>query len=136
MATSILGSSLGAQAQTSLIKAQQDRLLGQLRSQAAPHDNAKIENAAKEFEAMLLSNWLEQAEQSIAMVPGADDDDGDGGGRDQMMSLGVQSLAGSLSASGGIGIASMIAKALHAADQGSAEASAGQDGAAKANESQ
>jgi Rod binding domain-containing protein len=38
-----------------------------------------------------------------------------------MMSLGVQSLAQSLEASGGIGIAKMIAKSLHAtADKASA----------------
>jgi hypothetical protein len=54
---------------------------------------------AKEFEAMLLSTWLQQAEQSFATVPGAEDDD-DAAGRDQMMSLGVQSLA---DVDGGIG---------------------------------
>lgn len=62
---------------------------------------------------MLLSTWLQQAEQSMATVPGAEDDE-DAAGRDQMMSLGVQSLASSLTASGGIGIAAMIAKSLHA----------------------
>jgi Rod binding domain-containing protein len=73
---------------------------------------AKIEKSAKEFESMLLSTWLQQAEQSMATVPGAEDDE-DAAGRDQMMSLGVQSLATAMAASGGIGIASMIAKALH-----------------------
>jgi Rod binding domain-containing protein len=63
---------------------------------------------------MLLSNWLQQAEQSMASVPGADDDE-DAGAREQMMSLGVQSLATAMTASGGIGIAKMIAKALHSA---------------------
>lgn len=137
MATSgILGGSLAAQAQTSLMNSQQDRLIGQLQSQAGPHNNAKIDKAAHEFEAMLLSNWLQQAEQSMATVPGADDDDDDGGGRNQMMSLGVQSLAGALTASGGIGIAGMISKALqHAADKSSPSAPAAQDGAAQPHES-
>jgi Rod binding domain-containing protein len=50
----------------------------------------------------------------MATVPGAEDDE-DAPGRDQMMSLGVQQLANSLAASGGIGIGKMIAKALHKA---------------------
>lgn len=134
--TGILGGSLAAQAQTSLMNSQQDRLITQLQSRSAPHGNAKIEKAAHEFEAMLLSNWLQQAEQSMATVPGADDDDQDGGGRDQMMSLGVQSLAGALTASGGIGIAGMISKALqHSADKGSQATAAAQDGATKPHES-
>ncbi len=62
---------------------------------------------------MLLSSWLQQAEQSMATVPGAEDDEAITG-KDQMMSLGVQSLSTALVASGGIGIASMIVKAMHA----------------------
>ena len=67
-------------------------LLQQIQSAAGSGDDAKIEKGAKEFEAMLLGSWLQQAEQSLATVPGADDDE-DAAGRDQMMSLGVQSLA-------------------------------------------
>lgn len=63
---------------------------------------------------MLLTSWLQQAERSMAGVPGGEDDE-DTPGKDQMMSLGVQSLATSMASSGGIGIASMIAKALHSA---------------------
>jgi Rod binding domain-containing protein len=62
---------------------------------------------------MLLGSWLQQAEQSFATVPGADDDE-DAAGREQMMSLGVQSLSQALANSGGIGIAKMITKALEA----------------------
>ncbi len=61
---------------------------------------------------MLLTTWMQQAEQSLATVPGAEDDD-DAAGREQMMSLGVQSVAQSLAAHGGIGISRMIAKAMH-----------------------
>jgi Rod binding domain-containing protein len=61
-----------------------------------------------------VGSWLQQAEQSFATIPGADDDDQDVG-RDSMMSFGVQSLSTSMAASGGIGIGKMIAKAMHAA---------------------
>ncbi len=75
------------------MQAQQDRMVQQLKSeQGSERATAKIEKSAQEFESMLLSNWLQQAEQSMATVPGAEDDE-DAAGRDQMMSLGVQSLA-------------------------------------------
>ena len=60
---------------------------------------------------MLLSTWMQQAEQSMASVPGADDEEM--AGKDQMMSLGVQSVSTALAASGGIGIAKMIAQSMH-----------------------
>ena len=118
MATSALSGSLAAQAQTSLLQSRAEHALQQVQSAGAGKDDARIEKSAKEFEAMLLGTWLQQAEQSMATVPGIDDDE-EMAGRDQMMSLGVQSLATSLSASGGIGIAAMIAKSLHSvADKG------------------
>ena len=85
-------------------------MMRQMKSPAT--DDAKIEKGAKEFEAILVGSWLQQAEQSFATVPGADDDQDPGG--QQMMSLGVQQLATSMAASGGIGIGKMIAKAMHA----------------------
>jgi Rod binding domain-containing protein len=104
--------SLAAQAQTGLLQAQQDRVLRQLQVEQTSNNDGKIEKSAKEFESMLLNTWLQQAEQSMATVPGADDDE-DAQGRDQMLSLGVQSLSTSLAATGGIGISKMIAQALH-----------------------
>jgi len=102
-------------AQMNVQQSQESRTLAQLQSLHGTGDQAKIEKGAKQFEAMLLSNWLQQAEQSYATVPGADeDDDQDKAGRDQMLGLGVQSLAQALEASGGIGIAKMIAKAMTA----------------------
>src|SRR5580692_966661 len=122
MASSSLTGALVNQAQTSLLEAQQDRMVQQLKSGQGTNGDGKIEKSAQEFESMLLSNWLQQAEQSMATVPGAEDDE-DAPGRDQMMSLGVQQLANSLAASGGIGIGKLIAKALHkAADQAAAPA--------------
>jgi Rod binding domain-containing protein len=117
MASNSISGSLAVQAQAGLAQAQENHLLRQMKAAQAGQEDGRIEKSAKEFEAMLLSNWLQQAEQSMATVPGAEDDDDDGSGRDQMMSLGVQSLATSLAQSGGIGIASMIAKALHSAEE-------------------
>ncbi|HUD55491.1 MAG TPA: hypothetical protein VMR02_09705 [Terracidiphilus sp.] len=114
MASTSLTGALVSQAQSSLLEAQQERMVQQLKSGQASNGDGKIEKSAQEFESMLLSTWLQQAEQSMATVPGAEDDE-DAAGRDQMMSLGVHSLATSLAASGGIGIGKMIAKALHKA---------------------
>lgn len=105
--------------QIGLQQAQESQMLQQVKSATGTDQTAKIEKGAREFEAMLLSGWLQQAEKSLATVPGTDeDDDGDSsGGQDTMTSLGVQSLAGSLAASGGIGIGAMIAKAMLAMAQ-------------------
>lgn len=110
MATSMNTASLASQ--TSLLQSTEDRMLHQIKSQPASQEDSKIEKGAKDFEAMLLTTWLQQAEQSIATVPGTEDDE-DAAGREQMMSLGVQSVATSLAASGGIGIGRMIAMAMH-----------------------
>jgi len=112
-------------AQTSLQQTRESRLLQQaqqLQSEQGTDNDAKIAKGAKDFEAMLLGTWLQQAEQSFATVPGADDDD-DAAGRDQMMSFGTQALAQDLANSGGIGIAKMIAAAMHRA-AGKAEVTA------------
>jgi Rod binding domain-containing protein len=106
---------MASQAQSTLLQSREDHMIGQLNSLKTSKDNSKIEKSAQEFESMLLSTWLQQAEQSMGTVPGADDDDESGGTREQMMSLGVQSLSTALAASGGIGIGKMIAHALHAA---------------------
>ena len=109
------GMGLGAlSAQNSVLQSSEDRMIQGLKSTKVETDGAKIDKGAKEFEAVLVGSWLQQAEQSFATVPGADDDDQDVG-RGSMMSLGVQTLATSMAASGGIGIANMVGKAMHAA---------------------
>lgn len=101
--------------QTSMNQVREEQMLQQLRgAQSAGKDDARIEKSAKEFEAMLLGSWLQQAEQSFATIPGAEDD-ADAGTRDQMMSLGVQALSQAMADSGGIGIAKMIETALESA---------------------
>jgi Rod binding domain-containing protein len=101
-------------AQTSALQLSEDRVIHGLKSSKSADDSARIDKGAKEFEAVLVGSWLQQAEQSFATIPGADDDNQDVG-RDSMMSLGVQTLATSLAASGGIGIGKMVAKAMHEA---------------------
>jgi Rod binding domain-containing protein len=122
MASSGLTGSLTAQVQTGLLQSQQDRMVRQLQSQKAAGNDGKIDKSAQEFESMLLNTWLQQAEESMATVPGAEDDE-EAAGRQQMLSLGVQSLSTALAATGGIGIGKMIAQALHH------EADKGKDGA-------
>jgi Rod binding domain-containing protein len=121
-----MGTTLGIaslSAQTSILQSKEDVLMRQMKSPASAGDDAKIEKGSKEFEAILVGSWLQQAEQSFATVPGADDDQDPG--KDQMMSLGVQQLATSLAASGGLGIGKMIAKAMHAnLDKANAQAAA------------
>jgi Rod binding domain-containing protein len=99
--------------------AQADQLLSKTRtSLAAPtsaaKQDAKIEKAGKDFESVLLGSWLQQAEQTFAKVPGGDGaEDDDDSSKDQFQGIAMQALAGSLTASGGIGIAKMITKNLH-----------------------
>jgi|SRR5579863_6810163 len=111
MATSMIGPG-ALNSQVSLQQARETQMLQQLNSTKGAGEDAKIEKGAKQFEAMLLSSWLQQAENSFATIPGAEDDE-NAAGREQMMSLGVQSLADSLAGSGGIGIAKMIVRAMH-----------------------
>ena len=87
-------------------------------------ENAKIEKSAKDFESILLGSWLQQAEQSFASLPGGDGDDDADSGKDQFQGIAMQSLGASLTASGGIGIAKMIAKSLHKADDARVEGEA------------
>ncbi len=98
--------------QTSLLQMKEDRLIQQMNSPKSLADDARIDKGAQQFEAILMGSWLNEAEQSFGSVPGGDDDQDSGG--EQMMSLGIQSLATSLAASGGIGIAKMVASAMHA----------------------
>lgn len=122
MSSSVLGPGSLA-AQTSLQQVREGQMLQQLRSeQEGGKNDARIQKSAKEFEAMLLGSWLQQAEQSFATIPGADDEE-NAATREQMMSLGVQTLSQAMANSGGIGIAKMIETALEKqAGKGEAEA--------------
>lgn len=70
----------------------------------------KLATAAKQFETVLLSQWLQDAESSFASVPGGDSDTD--AGSDQLKGLATQQLATSFAASGGIGISRLVLGAL------------------------
>lgn len=120
-----IDTSMSAQsAQAGSLNAQADQLLSSARGAlsaptATSKEDAKIEKAGKDFESILLGSWLQQAEQSFAKVPGGDGTDDDDSSKDQFQGIAMQALAGSLTASGGIGIAKMITKNLHSASEGS-----------------
>ncbi len=80
-------------------------------------EDAKIEKAGKDFESILLGTWLQQAENSFATVPGGDGEDDQDAGKDQFQGIAMQALAGSLTKSGGIGIAKMITQHLHSTSE-------------------
>jgi len=115
-------SSIGA-AQTGSTNAQTDQLLSRARAAiaaptAASLQDAKINKAGKDFESILLGSWLQQAEQTFAKVPGGDgESDDDDSSKDQFQGIAMQALAGSLTASGGIGIAKMITGHLKKASE-------------------
>lgn len=88
-----------------------------LRLQGKAGDSAKIDKAARDFESILLGEWLEKAEKSFASVPGEAPDQDSDPGHDQFQSIGCQFLAEGLSKAGGIGIAAIISKHLKAAEE-------------------
>jgi Rod binding domain-containing protein len=91
----------------------EDKLLHQTPSLGK--ENAKIEKSAKDFESILLGSWLQQTEKSFGSLPGAEDDDADSG-KDQYSGIAMQALGSSMTAAGGIGIARMVSKNLHKAE--------------------
>ena len=92
------------------------RALRGAQSQAA--SSAKIDKASRDFESILVGEWLNQAEKSFATVPGVDPDQQNDSGHDQFQSIACQSLAQGLSKAGGFGIAAMISKQLKAGQTG------------------
>jgi hypothetical protein len=91
-----MGTSMGLgslSAQSSVLQSSEDRLIQGASLPKGPTDAAKIDKGSREFEAVLVGSWLQQAEQSFASVPGTDDDQDQDVGRGSMMSLGVQTLA-------------------------------------------
>ena len=116
-----MSSSAVQQGQFSALQTQTDQLLDRAgKAAGANREGAKIEKAGKDFESILLGNWLQQAENSFATVPGGDEEDSDAG-KDQFQGIAMQALAGSLTKNGGIGIAKMITQHLRASDAGAAD---------------
>lgn len=101
-----------------LAQARSSQAMSALQAQSKNGDSAKIDKAAKDFESILLGEWLEKAEKSFASVPGSDPDQQNDSGYDQFQSISCQFLGEGLSKAGGIGIASMISKHLKAMESG------------------
>jgi Rod binding domain-containing protein len=91
-----------------------------LQAASSATEDAKIEKAGRDFEALLLTSWLQQAEKSFATVPGADEDEDADCGKDQYMSLGMEALGTAMAASGGVGIAKMITSQLRRSEENEA----------------
>jgi Rod binding domain-containing protein len=70
---------------------------------------ARLTSAAKEFESVLLGQWLKDAESSFGSVPGSEEEDSGG---EQMKDFAMQHVATEITNRGGIGIAPMVEKAL------------------------
>ena len=92
---------------------------------SAATQNSKIEKSAKDFESILLGSWLGQAEQSFGSLPGGDEDGDEDVGKEQFQGIAMQSLGASMTSSGGIGIAKMISKQLHKAEDARTAAATG-----------
>jgi Rod binding domain-containing protein len=73
---------------------------------------SRLEKAAKEFESILLNQWLEKSREGLASVPGGSGDEDDEIGGGEMINLGLQSISTALTNSGGMGIARFICREL------------------------
>jgi Rod binding domain-containing protein len=78
--------------------------------------NDKIDKSAKDFESLLVTNWLQGAQEGFASVPGGNADEDEDPGHGQLQGFAMQSLGTALTAAGGIGIAHSIAQLLHKSD--------------------
>jgi len=99
-----------------LSQARSAQVMRMMQEQAKSTDTQKIDKTAREFEGILLGEWLQQAEKSFASVPGGDSGQNTDPGHDQLQSIGCEFLGGALSKAGGIGIAKMISQHLKAAE--------------------
>lgn len=68
----------------------------------------KLVKAAREFEAILLQNWLEKMNKSMVAEGESQD-----AAHDTISSMGAQAVATALADRGGVGIASMLVRNLH-----------------------
>ncbi len=99
-----------------LTQAKSAQALRILQGESKNSNAGKIEKAARDFESILLGEWLQQAEKSFATLPGAGPSENTDPGHDQFQSIGCEFLSGAISKAGGIGIASMISKRLKATE--------------------
>ena len=69
----------------------------------AAQPSPKLKKAAQDFEAILLSGWLEKMQESFVSP-----DQGEDPAHSTLASMGTEAVASALAARGGIGIARMI----------------------------
>ncbi len=84
--------------------------VGTVSPRVAPAPN-KLAKAAQEFEAILLTGWLEKMNESFVGSQESQDP-----AHDTVSSLGTQAIASALAARGGIGIAGMLLRQLQPGD--------------------
>ncbi len=75
-----------------------------------PRGSKEFSAQANEFEAMLLTQWLQSSESTFGSAPG--EDDSTSAGDDQIRSFALQQLASGIAAKGGVGIARYVSAAL------------------------
>lgn len=90
---------------------------GKVQTEAQRKEDAKIDKSAKDFESLLLGNWLQQAEESFAKLPGGDDEEDADGATSQYQGIAMQAMGSAMTAAGGIGLARMISCQLRTAEQ-------------------
>ncbi len=88
----------------------QPSVAGDLSQSSQP--NSKLAKAAREFESILLQNWLEKMNHSFAGSEESQD-----AAHDTVTSLGTQAISTALAARGGIGIASMLLRQLESKEK-------------------
>lgn len=73
---------------------------------------AEVEKSAREFESILVTQWLQQAQEAFASVPGSDREHKEVG-HDQFQSIALTALSSTICGTKhGLGISSMIVKYL------------------------
>ncbi len=82
--------------------------LGSTVAARKPDDPAKVKDAAKQFEALLIGQMMKSMRDSEGGWLGTDEDDSSS----SAMEYGQEIFAQSMAQSGGLGLANMIAKGL------------------------
>jgi murein DD-endopeptidase MepM/ murein hydrolase activator NlpD len=104
------------------VNVQGTRILAPGNSTSEPVDRKSVEEVAREFEALLLTQMVRQLRETFAASVGGDEEEGDGLGLgDQTMTETIDvELARELSRAGGIGLAEVLGRSMMRATPGMA----------------